>query len=469
MTHLNLGTLPNGRPFTLPMDATLSTYAFMGITGSGKTSSATVFAEELCHAKLPWIAIDPVSVWWGMRANPDGTPGGFPVVVFGGEHGDLPLERTSGAKIADVLMGEPICAVIDLASESKKFWHTWVTEFCTRLMDLNPEVPRHIFLEEAPDFLPQKASFELTARCKEAVERVVRQGRNRGYGFTIITQRPARVDKDALSQCLNLLVMRTSGPHDRRALKEWISGKGVNEQENTAVAQALDGLPSLPSGHGFFWAPLAGRFDRVSIRPRATFHPGATRQIGKVRASATLSDVRGFVERLKGDLSRVSASVPPTERGRKVSREPVGRELLERPVAPPPPDAPPSETALLREQLDAANRRAQTAELRLAKVRVALEPQYAALKGLFETLGDGRVAGAVVDRGVYEPWLAKAGKTGCRRLLEILIERGELTRNQLATLGGVGPRTSTYRAYLAWLRRNGLVDTEGETIRLRPV
>lgn len=104
-------------------------------------------AEEMARAGLPWMCLDPVGVWWGIRAKPDGTPGGYPAVVIGGTHGDLPLDRADGAKIARALISENVCAVIDLSRESKKFWHTFVTDFALELMQLNPQTPRHIFLE----------------------------------------------------------------------------------------------------------------------------------------------------------------------------------------------------------------------------------------------------------------------------------------------------------------------------------
>src|SRR5204863_3363346 len=133
-----------------------------------------------------------------------------------------PLEKHAGAKIAEALASENIFAVIDVSMESKHTWRQFLTEFSLGLMQLNPESPRHLFIEEAPEFVPQRTKVALTAQCKEAVERLVRLGRNRGYGCTLLSQRPATVDKDVLSQCENLFVLRTVGPHDRKALEEWI-------------------------------------------------------------------------------------------------------------------------------------------------------------------------------------------------------------------------------------------------------
>lgn len=171
--NLNIGKLVSGGSFVLPEEALVETFFIGGIRGSGKTTAVAVMCEEFCKIGLPWIMLDPVSVGWGLRAGKDGSPkGGLPVVVFGGEHGDLPLDKSQGAKIAESLIEANICSVIDLKSESKTTWRKFVTDFCLRLLAITPKTPRHIFIEEGGELIPQKAKFAITAQCKEAVERL---------------------------------------------------------------------------------------------------------------------------------------------------------------------------------------------------------------------------------------------------------------------------------------------------------
>lgn len=61
--ELEIGTLDSGTRFDLPIDFVVHTLAIIGIRGAGKTVAATVIAEEMCEAGLPWVAIDPVGVW----------------------------------------------------------------------------------------------------------------------------------------------------------------------------------------------------------------------------------------------------------------------------------------------------------------------------------------------------------------------------------------------------------------------
>jgi hypothetical protein len=44
--------------------------------------------EEFLKAGVHVVVVDPVGVWWGLRASADGQREGLPIVVLGGEHGD---------------------------------------------------------------------------------------------------------------------------------------------------------------------------------------------------------------------------------------------------------------------------------------------------------------------------------------------------------------------------------------------
>jgi hypothetical protein len=76
---------------------------------------------------------------------------------------------------------------------------------------------------------------------------------------------------------------------------------------------------------------------------------------------------------------------------------------------------------------------------------------------------------AAADAEVWEPWLKKAGTAGCRRMLEILITKREMTRAQLGMLAGVPSTKTTFRDYLSRLRRNNLIETDGDKVRLKAV
>jgi DNA helicase HerA-like ATPase len=64
----------------LPVAALDDRIAIVGTAGSGKTYTAKGFVERLLDAGARVTIVDPLGVWWGLRAGAAGE-GGYPVVV----------------------------------------------------------------------------------------------------------------------------------------------------------------------------------------------------------------------------------------------------------------------------------------------------------------------------------------------------------------------------------------------------
>ena len=101
---------------SLPLDAVTETFGILAARRAGKSNAAVVMAEEMFDAGLPWVAIDPKGDWWGIRSDGDGKKaGGLPIPIFGGLHGDVPLEPGAGALIADLVVDERLTCVLDVS------------------------------------------------------------------------------------------------------------------------------------------------------------------------------------------------------------------------------------------------------------------------------------------------------------------------------------------------------------------
>lgn len=453
--ELEIGTLMSGQKFNLPLDLVTRTLAIVAIRGWGKTIAATVIAEEFCETGMPWVAIDPVGVWWGLRCNPDGSPGGYPVVIIGGQHGDLPLEKDKGAQVADAILQENLCCVIDMKLESKTAVRHFVADFCDRLMELQPRVPRHIFLEEAPELVPQKPMGE-QKRSLAAVDRLIRLGRNQGYGATLISQRYATIQKDVLTQCESLIAGRMIGKTDRVASEEWIGEVASSLFSTRKADKFVEGLAGLDSGHGWFLSPQwDNRFVEVQIRRRKTYHPGETRTVGMAPKQVQLSDVREFVER----FGKMLKAKPIIEHSRPaVQREAVHRSLDQ-------PDQRDMQIDSLRTENQSLRNQLRQATAALAGVRTQLEPQYRAMQTLFGDLEKAVASGnGHPNAAAFEQWKEKLG-AGPAKLINILLERGELTRVQLKTLAGYSRRSMDN--FISTLNANQLIVKNGGNVALR--
>ncbi len=164
------------------------TFGILAARGAGKSNTAAVMAEEMFKAKLPFVVVDPVRAWYGLRSSADGKSPGLPIPIFGGRRGDVPLERGAGNLMADLIVDQRLSCVLDLSefdSESSK--KQFLLDFARRLYQRN-EQPLHLFLEEADDYIPQRPMRD-EAQLLRAWENIVRRGRNRGLGITLIALR----------------------------------------------------------------------------------------------------------------------------------------------------------------------------------------------------------------------------------------------------------------------------------------
>ncbi len=295
---LHIGHFNSGNPFVLPDELLTHTIAILAKKRAGKTYAAGVIEEEFAEKRLPFVVLDPVGVHYGIRSTADGTKRAYPVVVFGGEHGDIPIERDMGQAVAEAVIDENISCIIDLSELSKTAWRQFVRDFCRTLYQRNRNTnPRHVFIEEATEFVPQTRRPEMQ-EAYEAVERLVRMGGNKGLGVTLISQRSAQVAKDVLSQLDILIALRTVGAHDRKAMLDMF-GDVLEEDDLPKLEEFKRTIPRLEDGVAWIWSPeFLKCFEQVHIRERRTFHGGATVQVSEVQLVQARPDVSALRKRL---------------------------------------------------------------------------------------------------------------------------------------------------------------------------
>lgn len=283
--------------FTLPLDAVTETFAILAKRGAGKTYTGMVMVEEMIKAGLPLCVIDPLGVWWGLRVSADGQGPGLPIIVLGGDHGDLPMTPEMGAQVAQVVVSTRTPLVLDLSGFSRGQPEHFVADFAENIYRLNRE-PLHLFIDEADIFVPQQPNAR-NQRSLNAIDDIVRRGRVYGLGVTLIAQRAAKVNKDVLTQTEVLIALRTAGPQDRQVVDEWIKQNAEPDQR----AAILSSLAELPRGTAWLSSPgWLGEIRRVQIRTRETFNSSATPKIGQavqtpiVAASVDVAALRELLE-----------------------------------------------------------------------------------------------------------------------------------------------------------------------------
>ena len=460
MGTLNIGSMVGGlpRPFTLPDDLSDRKIALLAQSKKGKTYGLGDILEEMANRHRPFIACDPANNLWGLRVLPDGQPSGLQVIVIGGPRGDLPFEKDQGERMAELLVSEPTCSVIDIAFEPRNAARKFMTDFSNRLMRSKPDVPPLVILEECPILIPQKAMGAMHV-CKAAVSQLATIGGNYGYGVLAACQRPATMDKDVLSQCDALIVMGITHKKDRTTVKEWMEAKDIEER----VADCFRELGALKPGEAWYWSPGEERFEKFIFRKRRTLHPREMQKLGLRSGEIRLGDMAVFVERAKRELTKTTAPVPgPKQKQDQENPKVTVKSSIDSAqhfALVAENENLKAKVQDLHQKLATERSAAQGAERRLAAVREALRPQYDSMRNLFENLGASPTSGTV-DRSRYEKILTKA-KSGIRTMADYLIENGEATRAQLATIAGVSSR-SAYD-YITWITKNGIGRAEGKT------
>lgn len=465
MTH----KLHVSESLSLPMEAITQTFAILAKRGSGKSYTASVMAEEMLKAHQPIVALDPTGGWWGLRS-------GFPIAVLGGEHGDIPLEKSAGDVIAQAIVENRFSAVIDLSLFRKGEMITFMMTFLETLYRLNRDAV-HLFVDEADAFAPQVRMYGggEESRMLGAMEDLVRRGRKRGIGCTLITQRPAVLNKNVLTQCESLFALRLTHHLDIKAIKEWIDVHADPAESKDVI----DSLPSLPIGEAWFWSPAwMGALERVKIRKRETFDSSATPKPGE--------EVKKPKSLAKLDLEQLGARIQATvEHAKENDPRELKRQIadLRKQLAARPAETV-TETKIERVEVPVLkNGQLEKAHGLVDKFSRLLEDVKAVCDPLAEVIGKAANAGtpapvihkkpplihqpAVIipqtRETIHRPVSEGRLPIGEEKTLAACIQfPGGLYRNQLTVLTGY--KRATRDAYIKRLREKGYLDVQGNTV-----
>lgn len=271
--------------------------AVLGKTGSGKTYGAKGLVEHLLDEGRQVCVLDPTAAWWGLRLGHDGKKAGYDVVLLGGKHGDIPLSDRSGEAVARLVTGEHANVVIDTSGMTVGEYTRWFIAFAGTLYT-TVAAPLHLVIDEAHYFMPQGGGGRLegdAGKMLHAGNRLMSGGRSLGIRGLMISQRPAKLHKDALTCADTLVAMRMIAPQDRKAVKDWIDGAGDPEKGK----ELLDSLAGLQRGEGWVWYPEGEHLKRTNFPAIKTYDSSSTPKHG-ARSAPKVSEI---------DLDKVRASM----------------------------------------------------------------------------------------------------------------------------------------------------------------
>jgi hypothetical protein len=209
-----------------------------------------LLVEELLDQALPVCIVDPKGDWWGLKLATDGKHPGFPVVIFGGEHADVPLNEHAGAHVAELFATGNRPCLIDLGGwmvgPRTRFW----IEFSSTLFK-HTRGQRWLVVDEIHNFAPKGKVFDHEAgKALHWTNRLASEGLGKGVSMLFASQRPQKVHNDTLTSAETLIAMRVLHPSDRGAVSDWIKGCGDSEG-----SEVLNSLANMDRGEGWVWSP----------------------------------------------------------------------------------------------------------------------------------------------------------------------------------------------------------------------
>lgn len=128
--------------------------------------------------------------------------------------------------------------------------------------------PGMVVVEEAHNYIPERGSGK--AASTAVIRTIAAEGRKFGLGLLVISQRPARVDKNVISQCNTQIILRVTNPNDLRALSKGIEGMSSELEEE---------IKRLPPGTAMVVSSEIEHPVTVNIRPRKSRHGGVSTPI----------------------------------------------------------------------------------------------------------------------------------------------------------------------------------------------
>jgi hypothetical protein len=247
---------------------------------AGKTYLSMVLAEEFAkhNPTLAFAVIDPTGSWYGLNGMTEGASERIVSLLLGGKHGELSIGPSDGVACASVVMSlHPRPVIFDLSSMSPSEQHEFMVGFGERLYSSNKKAV-HLFVDEADEFSPQRLDPSSLHQKKSLVvmDRLVRRGRVKGIGVTLITQRPAVIHKNVISQVEGLFLLNLFSPQDLSAVSAWMEH---GTARNSRIA-CLNALPDLDKGSAFLvQGGGSKKVRRFKVRSKLSLDTSRTRTV----------------------------------------------------------------------------------------------------------------------------------------------------------------------------------------------
>lgn len=308
-----------GRGVSVDLDTLINSRLLVQAnSGAGKSWALRRLLEQ-SHGQVQHLVIDPEGEFASLREK-------FDYVLAAKNGGDTLADPRAAKLLAERLLEIGASAILDIYELKAHERIRFVRLFLEALVDAPKHLwhPAIIIVDEAHMFAPQVGEAESAGAVRDLCTR----GRKRGFCAVLATQRLSKLHKDAVAECNNKLIGRSSLDVDMKRAADEL-GFTTREQQQS--------LRQMEPGEFFAFGPaISPVVTRVKVGAVSTSHPKAGSKLAgvippppaKIKAllpklsdlpaeaearERGIAELKAEVSQLKRELTQAQKAAPKTE------------------------------------------------------------------------------------------------------------------------------------------------------------
>ncbi|AFK19076.1 DUF87 domain-containing protein [Haloferax mediterranei ATCC 33500] len=253
------GTEDPGTTVDLPVVDILTGRGFVtGKSGSGKSNTASVIIENLLSSNFPVLIVDTDGEYYGLKQE-------FELLHAGADDEcDIQVSPEHAERLATLALEQNVPIILDVSGYlDDAAADELVTEVAKHLFAKEKKLkkPFLMLIEECHEYIPEKGGMDEAGKM---LIKIGKRGRKHGLGVVGISQRPADVKKDFITQCDWLVWHRLTWRNDTKVVGRILG------------SEYADAIEDMGNGEGFLVTDWSESIRRVQFHKKQTFDAGAT-------------------------------------------------------------------------------------------------------------------------------------------------------------------------------------------------
>ncbi|MFC7325303.1 ATP-binding protein [Halorubrum rutilum] len=288
-------TADPGTPVELPVVDVLTGRSFItGKSGSGKSNTASVVIENLLSNGFPVMIVDTDGEYYGLKEE-------YEILHAGADDEcDIVVSPEHAEKIAELALEQNVPIILDVSGYlEEETANELLLEVVRQLFAKEKRLKKPFLLvvEECHEYIPEGGGMDETGKM---LIKVGKRGRKHGLGVVGISQRPADVKKDFITQCDWLCWHRLTWDNDTKVVGRILGSKYANAVED------------LGDGEAFLMTDWDESIRRIQFHRKETFDAGATPGLDdfeRPELKSVSSDLVGELQSISDEQERRESEI----------------------------------------------------------------------------------------------------------------------------------------------------------------